>query len=161
LTDEEACVGIVGYNEIETDPDSPSTTVDQSYSNGQVCFEGTVGSDGWGAVYNFSFIQTDGQGLTWNAEAPGVGGFELELSGTQRPSKLDIKYTDSDGDFCRVLSPVVSVQVPFDSTHPGCVAQPTSTLVPNAGELEALRLVFPVLQSAYDVDFCVRIRALP
>jgi hypothetical protein len=33
--------------------------------------------------------------------------------------------------------------------------------VPDAAELEALRLVFPVLQSAYDVDFCVRIRALP
>jgi hypothetical protein len=162
LTEADACLDIDGYNEVVTDLDTPATTLDQYYSNGRVCFEGTVAGTGWGAVYNFSFIASDGNGLTWDAETQSVSGFELELSGEQLPPKLEIKYTDSDGDFCRVLSPVVSVQVPFDSTHPGCFTPPTSSVVPDVSELEALRLVFPVRpQSAYDVDFCVRIRALP
>jgi hypothetical protein len=162
LTEADACLGIAGWNEVERDPMTPATTVDQSYVDGQVCFEGTVAGTGWGAVYNFSFIERDGQGLSWNADEQGVGGFELEFSGAQRPSRLEIKYSDIERDACRVLSPVVSVQVPFESTHPNCATNPTSTGVPDVTRLEALRLVFPVFASApYEVDFCLRIRALP
>lgn len=148
------CLGIDGWNDIEVD--SPSS-VDMTYANGKVCFDGTIATSGWGAVYNFAFNTNEYD--PWNASSRGVGGFELGISGSLPPPRIDFKYTiDDQGDWCRSISPVTTVEIPFASTHPGC--QPTGS-VPDATKLTLIRLAMEPRQAAYELDFCVQLRALP
>lgn len=145
------CVGVYGWNDIETDPES-STLVDLSYSDGQACFTGTIDSEGWGAVYNLTFANTS----PWNAEAQQVTGFEVTTSGAELPPSLQIKYSSTSGDFCTTITPGTAVEVPFDGAQP-CSGSAT---VPDASGLTFLRVIFPV-PSSYAIDFCLGLRALP
>ena len=154
------CLGINGWNDVATDPDTPDTDIDNTtYQNGEVCFEGSVDSDGWGGVFNMQLANGD----PWDGATPGVGGFQFAMTGATLPpsSSLQIKYTQSGaGDFCRAVTAGPAVQVPFSSAHPGCSTDPEAA-TPDASELTDLRVVFLPLSSAYDVDFCMQIRAIP
>ena len=150
------CLGINGWNAVETDPLAPATSLGTSYSDGEVCFTGSIANSGWGAVYNLTLDDTD----PWNAVAAGVGGFELQATGASLPPQMQLKYTDdSAGDFCSVITPAASVEVPFSNAHPGCST--SSSSVTDAIDLTYIRLVFPPAASAYAVDFCLGIRAIP
>jgi hypothetical protein len=159
-SDTSNCLGIEGWNAITVDTQAPPTVVDVSYENGKVCFDGTITSNKWGAVYNFTFAPGDGEN-SWNAETHGVGGFELGVSGPVLPPKIEFKYTDSGSDdCCRVIQPVSTVEIPFESTHPGCDTT-TSTATPDTARLTHIRLAMPPAQAAYEIDFCVQLRAIP
>lgn len=152
------CLGIEGWNQVEVDTTPATTAVDLSYPEGNVCFQGHIGTGGWGAVYSLTF--QDQAGL-WNAVTHGVGGFEVGLSGAQLPPTLQVIYTDVDGDCCRELDPVESTAIPFDSTRPNCTATETATRVPDATQLKYIRLVLKPEATDYDIDFCVELRAIP
>jgi hypothetical protein len=149
------CLGIDGWNKLEVDPGSPSTSISTAYESGKVCFSGSRASDGW-AVYNFSFNLDERD--PWDAAARGVGGFALEVTGDSRPPRIDFKYDGGDGEFCRTLSPVTSLEIPFASTHPGCLATGS---VPDPTQLQVIRLDILPAQAAYAIDFCVQLRAIP
>lgn len=152
------CLGIEGWNDIAVDTTAPPTVVALSYQNGQVCFDGTITANEWGAVYNFLFAPGDGES-SWNAAAEGVGGFELGISGPLPPPRIDFKYTVQGlGDWCRVIDPVTTLEIPFASTHPGCQATGSA---PDPTKLTHIRLVMHPAPSAYDIDFCVQLRAIP
>ena len=86
--------------------------------------------------------------------------FEFQATGASLPPQVEVKYTDaSAGDFCRVITPGASVEVPFSSAHPGCST--SSSSVTDAVDLTYIRLVFPRATSAYALDFCLTIRAIP
>jgi len=154
------CLGINGWNDVETDPDSDGTDLDNStYRDGQVCFEGSVDSDGWGGVFNLTLANES----LWDGAALGVGGFQFAMTGATLPppSALQIKYTQSGaGDFCRAIAAGPAVQVPFASAHPSCSTDPGAA-TPDASKLTDVRLVFLPLSGAYDVDFCMQLRAIP
>lgn len=147
------CLGIDGWNDIEVN--SPSS-VAMTYEDGKACFDGTIATSGWGAVYNFAFNANEND--PWNAASRGVGGFELLISGSLPPPRIDFKYTDDDGDCCRTIAPVTTVELPFTSTHPGCVA---TGRTPDPTQLKVIRLAMTPRQAAYDIDFCVQLRATP
>jgi len=150
------CLGINGWNAVETDPSTLDTTVSTSYSDDRVCFTGSIDNAGWGAVYNLTLNDTD----PWNAASLGVGGFELAFVGTSLPPQMQVKYTDdSSGDYCRVITPAASVEVPFSIAHPGCST--SSSSVSDATDLTYIRLVMPAAASSYAIDFCLDIRAIP
>jgi hypothetical protein len=147
------CLGIYGWNDVEQE----GSTVVSSYENGQVCFDGTIGTTGWGAVYNLTLADDD----AWDGATQGVGGFQFAMTGATLPSSLQIKYTqEGAGDFCRAFTPGPAVQVPFSSAHPSCSTDPEAA-TPDASELTYIRLVFLPKASSYDVDFCMQIRAIP
>lgn len=149
------CLGINGWNQIETDPASASA-VSLSYEDDGVCFTGTIDNIGWGAVYNLTFNDTN----PWDADTRGVGGFQLDASGESLPPQIEVVYTDaSAGDFCRVITPAEALEVPFASAHPGCST--SSSSVTDAVDLTHIRLVFPIAASDYAIDFCLVIRAIP
>lgn len=150
------CLGINGWNAVETDPAS-NTTVSTTYDDGTVCFTGTIDNVGWGAVYNLTLNDPPN---SWDALARGVGGFRFEASGAPLPPEIEVKYTDkSSGDYCRIITPGPAVEVPFASAHPGCST--TSSSVTDAVDLTFIRLVFPPEESDYAIDFCLGIRAMP
>jgi hypothetical protein len=151
------CLGVYGWNAVETDPDTDSE-VTLSYENGGVCFAGTIVAedDSWGAVYNLTLAD----GANWNAETLGVGGFQLEASGASLPPRAEVIYTSSGSDYCRAITPAAAVSVPFDTTHPGCDTG-TGLPVPNAAAVSFLRLHLPTAADDYALDFCLRVRAVP
>jgi hypothetical protein len=147
------CLNIQGWNNAVSDPDS-NTSVEVSYANGNVCFDGHIDSKGWGAVYSLTFANEQ----VWNAATRGVTGFDLEVSGPAPAPRVEVIYT-SGSDFCRLVAPLTSVSVPFASTHPGCST--TASAVPNPETLTFLRLHWPIAASQYDFDFCLGLRARP
>jgi hypothetical protein len=134
---------------------SSDTTIDVSYAGGRVCFDGHVDTQGWGAVYNFTFANEQ----AWNAATRGVSGIALDVSGPTPAPRVEVIYTSNGDDFCRVFAPFDSVGVPFASAHPDCST--TATGVPDPTALTFLRLHWPVVASPYDFDFCLGIRGLP
>jgi hypothetical protein len=149
------CLGINGWNQIETDPASDSV-VTLSYEDDGVCFTGTIDNVGWGAVYNLTFNDTG----PWDADSLGVGGFQLDAEGATLPPLIRVIYSDDDaGDFCRIITPGADVQVPFTSAHPSCST--SSSSVTDAVDLTHLRLAMPPAGSDYAIDFCLGIRAIP
>ena len=147
------CLDIYGWNAVEVE----GSTVATSYQDGQVCFDGTIGTTGWGAVYNLTLADDN----PWDGATPGVGGFQFAMTGATLPSSLQIKYTQSGaGDFCRAITPGPAVQVPFSSAHPSCSTDPEAD-TPDASALTYIRVVFLPQSSAYDIDFCMQIRAIP
>jgi hypothetical protein len=149
------CVGVYGWNEIVTDP-STASTVSQGYRDSNVCFVGTIVPSGWGAVYNLTFANEN----AWNATSFDVDGFELAALGPGLPPKLEVIIeADDQAEFCRTVTPAASVLIPFDSAREDCDAPKPGTLDPTA--LFVLRLHFPIATTEYDLDFCLRIRALP
>jgi hypothetical protein len=151
------CLGIRGWNDVETDPSSAQTSVALSYRNGDVCFAGTIAPGGWGAVYSLTFANES----NWNAANLGVNGFEFEMTGPLLPNRLEVIYTDSvEGDHCRIITPAPTVTVPFDSAHPGCSTD-ASRGAPDPTRLTDLRLHWPAAASAYDFDFCLELGAVP
>ena len=148
------CLGINGWNDTQRDPGS-DTVVTSSYANGEVCFEGTIATGGWGAIFNLTLNDTN----AWNATAAGVSGFQFEHSGPSLPPEIRVIYDDgAPGDFCHRITPATSNFVPFSSTHPGCNS---SGAVPNVTDLRFIRLALPPGTSDYDIDYCVTIRAIP
>jgi hypothetical protein len=150
------CLGIHGWNDVETDPDSAGSSLTLTYQNGDVCFAGTTAPDGWG-VYSLTFAnQSD-----WNAANLGVNGFELEMAGPLLPAELDLVYTVSgNDDYCRTITPAPTVTIPFASAHPDCSTNASSG-APDPTRLTHLRLVWPPAASAYSFDFCLELRAVP
>ncbi len=151
------CLGVHGWNAVETDP-STDTTVAVSYEDGNVCFSGSILDDSgsWGAVYSLTLAN----GAFWNAEALGVGGFQLEATGASLPPRVEVIYTTGDGDFCRVITPAAAVAVPFDTTHRDCDTG-AGLAVPDPSQVSYLRLHVPIASDEYALDFCLRIRAIP
>jgi hypothetical protein len=150
------CLDINGWNQVETDPETPDTEVDTTYEDDGVCFTGTIVNEGWGAIYNLTFNDT----APWDAVSRGVGGFELEAVGENLPPQMRVIYSDDDaGDFCRNIIPGGAVQVPFASAHPGCST--SSSSVTDAVDLTHIRLTMLPAASDYAIDFCLGIRAIP
>jgi hypothetical protein len=150
------CLGIYGWNEVVTDTDAtPLTSITRSYEGGSICMVGTIQPVGWGAVYNLTFADEAG----WDAASRGVGGFRLAASGAALPPAIKVVYTASS-DFCRVVTPSADTRIPFSSAHPNCTGTPGAG-VPNASSLEYLRLALLPGTTAYPVDFCLQIRAIP
>jgi hypothetical protein len=147
------CLGIYGWNALEADPES-STSIDVSYREGKVCFEGSVANSGWGAVYSLTFANRN----AWDANELGLTGFEFDVSGAALPAEVEFIYTSAGSDYCRVIAPAGTLSIPFTSTHPGCSTNPAAS-VPNTTTLTYLRWHFPVESAAYVVDFCLGIRA--
>ncbi len=151
---ESNCIGVHGTSTVTTDT---GTTLALSYDNGDPCFTGTVASTGWGAVYELTFAGDDDGGSVWNASATSVAGFEFAYRGSEQPSSLRVLYKDPSGvDNCDVIGPGTT-QVPFTAAHPGCSA--TGNTVDTARLVEMI-LAFVPRSTAYDVDFCMQIRAL-
>jgi hypothetical protein len=149
------CVGIGGWNEVVTDP-STASTMSLSYRNGNVCFLGRVVPAGWGAVYNLTLANED----AWNATDFEVDGFELDATGPSLPPEIEVIFTDDEADFCSFVTPTASTLIPFESAREECATNPgVDTL--DATALFFLRLHLPIATMAYDVEFCLRIRALP
>jgi hypothetical protein len=152
------CVGIQGTNSVESDPSSDSS-IAVTYANGDVCFEGSIDSDGWGSIYNFTLADSG----SWNADAREVGGFEFAMSGPVLPERMRVIFNDTttSDDFCRALTPASLLTVPFESTHRDCSTAPGAD-TPSTTLLTDLRLAFlPPTSGAYAVDFCMEIRAIP
>jgi hypothetical protein len=150
------CLDINGWNQVETDPETPDTEVDTTYEDDGVCFTGTIVNEGWGAIYNLTFNDTD----PWDAVSRGVGGFELDAVGENLPPQMRVIYSDDNaGDFCRNITPAAAVQVPFASAHPGCST--SSSSVTDAVDLTHIRLTMLPAASDYAIDFCLGIRAIP
>jgi hypothetical protein len=150
------CLGINGWNQVETDPETPDTAIDTFYEDDGVCFTGTIVNEGWGAVYNLTFNDT----APWDAVDVGVGGFQLDAVGDSLPPSIRVIYSDDDaGDFCRIITPAAGVQVPFASAHPSCST--SSSSVTNAVDLTHIRLAMLPAASDYAIDFCLGIRAIP
>jgi hypothetical protein len=149
------CVGIGGWNNVVTDP-STTSAMSLSYRDGNVCFVGTVVPIGWGAVYNLTLSDED----PWNATDFDIDGFQLAASGTSMPPELEVIFTDADADFCRLVTPAASISIPFESAREDCATDPGLDTL-DATTLTFLRLHFPISTAEYDVDFCLRIRAIP
>lgn len=151
------CLGVYGWNAVETDPDA-DTEVTLSYQDGAVCFDGAIvaETESWGAVFNLTLAD----GASWNAQALGVGGFQLEALGPSLPPRVEVIYTSGGSDYCRVITPAAAVPVPFDTTHPGCDTG-AGLPAPNASVVSFLRLHLPIASDDYALDFCLRIRAIP
>jgi hypothetical protein len=149
------CVGIGGWNEVVTDP-STASTMSLSYRDGNVCFLGTVVPVGWGAVYNLTFANED----AWNATDFEVGGLQLDATGPSLPPEIEVIFTDDEADFCLVVTPTASTLIPFESAHEECATDPDLDTL-DATALFFLRLHLPIATATYDVDFCLRIRAIP
>jgi hypothetical protein len=145
------CIGVQGSSNVVVDT---GTSLDLSYDSGDPCFSGAISSSGWGAVYELTFADEDD---VWNADDAGVTGFEFALRGSEQPSSLRVLYKDPSGvDNCHVIGPG-STSVPFSITHPGCDDSGDTV---DSDRMVEMILAFPVRSSAYDVDFCVQIRAL-
>jgi hypothetical protein len=159
---ESNCVGVEGYNQIEVDQANSSVSLD--YENGEVCFDGTIAATGWGAVYSHVFrnLGAANDSLVWDATAYGVTGFELTTSGDDLPPSFTVTYAvnvdnSSLRDYCQSIGTGAAL-VPFaGATRDNC-GNGTGALT-DTTELEALRLSFPVTGAAYEVEFCLRIRA--
>lgn len=149
------CVGIDGWNAAVFQAPSSLTA---SYQDGDVCLSGSIGTSGWGAVFNLTF-NGDEDG-SWDATTAGVTGFELGATGSALPPSLQVIYSVGTDDYCRAIVPSGLISVPFTSTHPGCSTD-SSSGTPDRTQLSVLRLTFPVLSSTYNVNFCLQIRALP
>jgi hypothetical protein len=147
------CVGIYGWNDSVSDTGSSVAT---TYQDGKVCFAGRIGTSGWGAAYNFTFANQN----DWNAASYGVTGLEFTASGPQPPAEMKVFFTDSQGDTCHSIAPQGAVGVPFTSAHPNCSTN-ASERTPILSTLSYMALTWRPAASAYDFDFCVRIRALP
>jgi hypothetical protein len=149
------CVGIFGWNQVEVDPNQ-TTTMALSYQNGDPCFAGTVGSGGWGAIYDLNFANNSG----WDATSVNVTGFNLSFRGATQPASLKLIYKDASAvDFCHMITPG-DIAVPFSAAHPSCSNSATSPTA-NLTQLHDLLLAFlPVSGQSYNVDFCVELRAL-
>lgn len=145
------CMGLHGSSNVVTDT---GTEIDLSYDGGDPCFTGTVDAGGWAAVYELTFAGGDDNG--WDAIAAGVTGFEFALRGSDPPSSLRVIYKDPSGvDNCHIIGSGTT-PVPFSLAHPGC---DDSGATVDTDRLVEMILAFPQ-GSAYDVNFCVQIRAL-
>jgi hypothetical protein len=150
------CLDIHGWNEVVTDATTtPATAITRTYQGGSICLQGTIEPGGWGAVYNLTFANEG----PWDAASFGVGGFRLAASGEALPPQIKVVYTASS-DFCRLVTPTADTRIPFSSAHPNCAGTPGAG-VPNASSLEYLRLAILPQATAYAVDFCLQIRAIP
>ena len=159
-------MGVDGWNEIAVD--TANSSVSQSYSSGDVCFDGTISASGWGATYNFALASggsaTDGD--VWDAADAGVTGFELTTSGAALPPSFEVTYAinrDDAGytDYCQDIGTGAAL-VPFaGALRENCSGSSSTGALTDVTELEFLRLSFPVTGSAYSVDFCLHLRALP
>jgi hypothetical protein len=148
------CIDIQGWNDVVTDPDTPTTVVTRSYTGGAVCFQGTLQPAGWGAVYNLTFANE----ALWDATSHGIGGFQLSATGAALPPKLEVIYS-APTDFCSLVTPGPDVRIPFSSAHPNCSTTPGSG-VPDPTRLEFLRLHIPSSTTVYSINFCLHIRAI-
>jgi hypothetical protein len=158
------CVGVDGWNQITVD--TANSSVVQSYTDGDICFNGTISATGWGATYNYALAgggEPD-DGDAWDATAAGVTGFELTTTGNSLPASFEVTYSvnrDDVGytDYCQDIGTGPAL-VPFTgAARENCSGSNTGALT-DLTELEFLRLSFPVTGIAYAVDFCLRIRAL-
>jgi hypothetical protein len=151
------CVGVNGWNAVVTDETTTpeQTVVTLSYQDGQACFEGTIEPVGWGAVFNLTFANEQ----AWDATDFDVEGFRLDFTGPSLPPSFQVIYTE-DSDFCQLITPPASASLLFADSHPNCTGSAGST-APDPGALRYLRLPFPVRTTAYDVDFCLRLVAIP
>lgn len=150
------CLGIHGWNTVEVEA---PTAVAVTYEGGKVCFDGQIARapDSWGAVYSLTFANQN----SWNAAEQGVTGFALDVSGPTPATEVRVIYTSGSGsDYCRVVKPLTSTSVPFDTTHPNCATDPSAP-VPSPTALKFLRLAFIPKPAPYTIDFCLGIRALP
>jgi hypothetical protein len=153
--DEESnCIGIYGSSTVTVEA---ASELELSYDNGDPCFTGTIASTPWGAVYELTFAGDDDGETVWNASGAGVTGFEFAYRGGDQPSSLKVIYKDPSGvDNCHFID-AGTTSVPFSAAHPGCGSSGGTV---DSSRLMEMILAFPVTGSAYDVDFCVQIRAL-
>jgi hypothetical protein len=150
------CLDIQGWNEVVVDTTTtPATAVTRTYEGGSICMRGTIEPGGWGAVYNLTFADE----ALWDGASRGVRGFRIAASGAAVPPQIEVIYT-ATSDFCRLVAPTADTRIPFASTHPNCTATPGAA-APNAASLKFLRLHIPAETSAYAIDFCMQIRAIP
>jgi hypothetical protein len=148
------CLDIFGWNSAVVDEDDGSTSVTRSYSDGKVCLSGQLDDEGWGMVYNFTFADD----AAWNASTRGVSGMELEVSGPNPPTRVEVIYTvNGNQDFCRAVEPFVTTIVPFAETHPDCSTN-AGAATPDVTALTHLRLHFPVGTATRPYDFCLELR---
>jgi hypothetical protein len=151
------CVGIEGWNQVVMDDTTtPETEVTLSYQDGKACLEGTIEPGGWGAVYNFTFADEQ----DWDATDFDVEGFRLDLTGSNLPPSIEVIYTDADDDFCQLITPLATASIPFANSHPNCTGSPGSG-TPDLTSLRYLRLLFPASTTAYAIDFCAGLIAIP
>jgi len=142
------CVGIYGWNAVEN---GSGSTLSRTFSNGDVCFSGSISNAGYGAVYNLTLSNE----LDWNANTYGATGFEFGFTGSVLPATLKILYTSNGDDYCESIAPTGAVSVPFSVANP-CNG---GTSTPDVTQLTILQLNFGA--GNYAVNFCVEIRALP
>jgi hypothetical protein len=151
-SDSDNCVGIYGWNAVEN---GSGSTLSRTFSNGDVCFSGSISNAGYGAVYNLTFAN-EGE---WNANTYGATGFEFDFSGSVPSGTLNVLYTvNNDGDYCHTIAATGTVSVPF-SASPPCASNGGGYSSPDITRLTILQLNFG--PGNYAVDFCVQIRALP
>jgi hypothetical protein len=149
------CVGINGWNQIVIDPTTTSE-VALSYRNGNPCFDGTIEPAGWGAVYNLTFANDE----DWDSTDFDVEGIRLDFTGPSRPPTIKVTYTAADSDFCQLITPLETASLLFANSHPNCLGSPGSS-TPDREALQLLRLNFPKSATAYDLDFCMSLTAIP
>jgi len=146
------CVGIYGWNAVTN---GSGSTLSRTFSNGDVCFSGSISNAGYGAVYNLTLSNE----LDWNANTYGATGFEFAFSGSVPSGTLNVLYTvDDDGDYCHPITATGTVSVPF-SEAPPCASYGGGSSSPDVTRLTILQLNFG--PGNYAVNFCVEIRALP
>lgn len=141
------CIGMSGWNNVVVDG---TTAIGLSFLDGDVCFDGNVVNDGWGAVYSMEFAG----GADWNAEDFDVDGFAFDMTGSTLPPSLQVKYV-AGSDFCGDIAVGGSPELRFSDAHPNCA---TTGSTPNVALLRFMRVVFPA--GNYPVDFCLQFRAL-
>jgi hypothetical protein len=155
------CVGIEGT--IFGYTDELGSTISIVESDGRICVEGEATAvlngnflDYWGSVVAFELNHQEGVALAYDADAYGVTGFALQISGSNVPERLRVRYRDvSDEEFCVAVSGAGSYSVSLDATHPECW-EPGDTSTPDPGEITRLE-VHVVSENGGDIpfDFCI------